>query len=96
MKCNDFVDYIKSLDASPFEKYLIIYRYVTSFVYKENKEHPPLARKLISVMSGNDIVCVGYSKLLEYLCKEVGIGCETQRLDTYGWSTSKQCNLSQR
>ena len=81
IKCKSFAEYIKSVNASPFEKYLMIYRYITSFVYKENREDPKSARRIISIMNSTDIVCVGYSKLLEYLCKEAGIFCETQKLD---------------
>ena len=89
IKCKSFAEYIKSLDASPFEKYLIIYRYLTSFVYKENKENPKSARRIISIMNSTDIVCVGYSKLLELLCKEAGIVCETQKLDVKQTKTGR-------
>lgn len=89
IKCRGFAEYVKSLDASPFEKYLIIYRYLSSFVYKENEDEPKSSRRIISVMNSTDIVCVGYSKLLQYLCKEVGIYCETQHLDVYNEKTKK-------
>ncbi len=89
IKCKGFADYIKSLDASPFEKYLMIYRYLSSFVYKENLDKPESSRRIISVINSTDIVCVGYSKLLQYMCKEVGIYCETQHLDVYNTKTKK-------
>ena len=80
VKCRDYVGYLKSLDASPFEKYLMIYRYLTSFIYKENSDVPMHARQIIPVLSSDEIVCVGYSKLLQYFCNEIGIKCEVQQL----------------
>lgn len=90
INCRKFADYIKTLNASPFEKYLIIYRYVTTFVYKENKEFPHNARNLIPVLNGNDIVCVGYSEIMSFLCKEAGILCKTQKLETFNEKTKKK------
>ena len=89
IKCKSFAEYIKQTNASPFEKYLMIYRYITSFVYQENTEKPKNSRRIISVMNSTDIVCMGYSKLLQYLCKEAGIFCETQNLDVYNEKTKK-------
>lgn len=88
-KCDDFANFVKQTNASPFEKYLMIYRYLTSMVYKENDEHPLKARQLISVMNSNDIVCVGYSKLMKYLCNAVGIKCETQKLKIFKKNSSR-------
>ena len=77
-KATSFVEFVKSTGASPLEKYLMIYGYVSSFVYKENDENRSSARQLISVLSGNDIVCVGYASLLKYMCEAVGIPCQSQ------------------
>lgn len=81
LKCKEFADSIKNLDATPFEKYLMIYRFVTDRVYKESEEGLGKSRNLISILNGDDIVCVGYAKLLKYLCNSVGIQCETQVMD---------------
>ena len=89
LKCKDYADYVNGTNASPFEKYLMIYRYLTTLVYKENEEAPLKARQLISVMNGDDIVCVGYSKLLKFLCNAVGIKCETQKLKTHTKGSSR-------
>ncbi|MBP3582006.1 MAG: hypothetical protein J6J33_04575 [Clostridia bacterium] len=89
VKCKGFAEYVKETNASPFEKYLMIYRYISSFVYSENEDKPKSSRRIISVMNSTDIVCVGYSKLLQYMCKEVGIFCETQHLDVYNEKTKK-------
>lgn len=71
---NKFLEGIKKLDASPFEKYLLIHDYITSRVYKDNGTNAS-SRDIISIMNSDNIVCVGYSKLLEYACNEVGIKC---------------------
>jgi len=89
LKCREYADYVNSTNASPFEKYLMIYRYLTTLVYKENEESPLKARQLISVMNSDDIVCVGYSKLLKYLCNAVGIECETQKQKVYTKGSSR-------
>lgn len=81
LKCKDFADYVKQTDTSPFEKYLMIYRYVTDRVYNDSKESVGEPRNLISILTGDEIVCVGYAKLLKFLCNEVGIKCECQTMD---------------
>lgn len=83
-KCKAYAEYVKNKEASPFEKYLMIYRFVTSRVYtKETNGDAGMSRNLISILTNDEIVCVGYSKLLKYLCNQVGIKCETQLLDIY-------------
>lgn len=79
-----FVDEIKKSNASPFEKYLIIYRYVTNHVYIQNEETRGKTRDLISILNDNDIVCAGYANLLKWICNEVGIACETQSVISDG------------
>lgn len=79
-KLNDLVEKIKKYDASPFEKYLIIYNFLTSKIYKENEENRAFARDIIAVMNSDSIVCVGYSEVLKYLCDAVGIKCQTQNV----------------
>ena len=77
---NEFLKVIKKLDASPFEKYLMIYNFVTSFAYKDNEIDSAAPRTVIGVLNGTDIVCVGYSNLLKHLCDMVGIKCEIQHV----------------
>lgn len=89
LKCKDYGEYIKNIDASPLEKYLMIYRYLTSYVYQENLNEPLKARQMISVLNSNDIVCVGYSKLMKYLCTAAGIPCEIQNLYIHKKNTSR-------
>ena len=87
IKSKEFADYVNSTEASPFEKYLMVYRYLTSYIYQENHENYAKSRQLISILNSNDIVCVGYSKLLKYLCNSVGIDCEVQNLQIYTKNT---------
>ena len=79
-KVKIFIDEVKSSNASPFEKYLMIYRYVSQREYILNEETPGRTRDLISILNNNDIVCAGYASLLKYICNEVGIECEAQSL----------------
>ena len=88
---------IKNHDGSPFEKFLEIYGYVTSHIYKKNEENLGMSRDIIAIMNSDDIVCVGYAKLMEYLCKEVGIDCRCSGCDLFTteneYTSSHQCNL---
>ncbi len=88
-KATSFVEFVKKTETSPLEKYLMIYSYISSFVYKENEENRSSARQLISVLSGNDIVCVGYASLLKYMCEEVGIPCQSQLITIVNEKTRK-------
>lgn len=69
---------INALDASPLEKYLIIYDFLTSKIYNESELSASKSRDIIAVLNGNNIVCVGYSRMLERLCEEAGIECYGQ------------------
>ena len=81
LKCKEFADFVKQTETSPFEKYLMIYRFVTDRVYNDSKESVGAPRNLISILTSDEIVCVGYAKLLKFLCDEVGIKCECQSMD---------------
>lgn len=85
----EFIDYLKELDLSPLEKFLIIYNYVGTRVYKlEAKgENPGKSRSVYSVLKGDDIVCVGYANLLVYLCKQAGF--ENLKIITHGINAIK-------
>lgn len=64
---------------SQLEKFACVYAYVRDrFVYKKEgkEENPELSRKLISVLNGDRVVCVGISKTLEYLCRKLEIPCK--------------------
>jgi len=74
----NFTKNIREMDASPFEKYLVIYNFLTSKVYKEDPHGGAKSRDIIGVLNGDNIVCVGYAQMLKRLCNEVGIECYTQ------------------
>lgn len=81
IKLNEFIDLLNDSNASPYEKYLMIYEYVASMQYNENEKDATTSRDLIAVLNGQDIVCVGYASLLKHLCDAVGIKCLLQDLD---------------
>lgn len=96
-KCKSYAEYVKSKEASPLEKYLMIYRFVTSRAYQEETDgNVNTSRNLISILNNDEIVCVGYAKLLKYLCNEVGIKCETQILSVDHYKYSKNDNSEPR
>ncbi len=82
-KANEIVKNLKDSDLSPFEKYMAIYNFLTTKVYHESDDDLSKSRNLISVLNGDDIVCVGYAKLMKYLCDEVGIPCICQESEVY-------------
>ena len=78
LQIDEIIDKINKTNASPFEKYLMAYNYVSSRVYKENHENGAKSRDLIALFNGDDIVCVGYAKLMERICEGIGIECHLQ------------------
>ena len=81
-KLNDWVNEIKSArlagkELSPYEKYLYAYDIVTKFNYKEvdEGENKSISRTLMTVLTGDRIVCVGYASLLSEICNRLGIPC---------------------
>lgn len=84
-KLNTWAEQINSLrvdgkELSQLEKFYIAYSYVTKFVYQEVRQNLADSRSLISVLSGNKIVCVGYAQILKELCGKLGIECDTQSI----------------
>ncbi len=88
-KVSSWVDEINNArvdgqELSPFEKFLYAYEIATNFVYKlgdkneEGKEIDPYqSRNLVRVLTGDRIVCVGFSFLLKELCTRLDIACAT-------------------
>lgn len=75
-KASDFIGNLQKLSLSPFEKYLLIHDYCAKKAYlaDENSKFDP--RKYVDCMNSNQIVCVGYARMMEKLCKMAGIQCE--------------------
>ena len=84
---DEFINKLNASGLSPFEKYMVIYRYLTKKLYKVEDDDniadsPHLSRDIISVITTDYIVCQGYAELMQYLCTNVGIECFTQVLST--------------
>lgn len=85
-RINKFVEHINKVkedgtSLSPLEKYICAYQFVANFVYKdENKESENYlkSRNLVSILTGDKIVCVGYAAMLKEICTRIGIQSEIQ------------------
>ncbi|MBQ8844859.1 MAG: hypothetical protein IJ008_02455 [Clostridia bacterium] len=69
-------------NLSPFEKFTLLYNFVADRFYIEDESDIYHSRNAISTYTGDKMVCVGFSELLSQLCKECGINCQTQLLNT--------------
>ncbi len=78
VKAKEFIDHLKSSEFTPLEKYIAIYNYVSSFAYNGEMENSMTSRTIIGTLNSDEIVCVGYSELLKYMCESVGIECKVQ------------------
>ncbi len=72
-KTQKLIDELNNGGYSPFEKYLKIYSFLTSFVYNDKSDKT--CREIYGVLNNNTIVCVGYSDLLKTICDKVGLEC---------------------
>ena len=85
-RINKFVEHINKVkedgtSLSPLEKYICAYQFVSSFMYKsenEEKENYLTSRNLVSILTGDKIVCVGYAAMLKEICTRLDIPCEIQ------------------
>lgn len=75
-KADMLVDYIVSLNLSPFEQFLLVHDFCAGKPYhkKENGEYN--CRAFIDNMATDQIVCAGYARLMQVLCGRLGIQCE--------------------
>ena len=71
---------INGQTLSNYEKFLWAYHFVTDRVYTEEspKEDPAVSRNLVSVLSGDKIVCVGFASMLCSILSRLGIPCAYQ------------------
>ncbi len=82
-KLQSEVDYINSLTIptennrplNQFEKFIMAYDFCTNFKYNEHESNSSKSRYITSILNGNNIVCVGYAKLLNEMCSRLGIEC---------------------
>ena len=75
---NKKISEIECYDFSPLEKIMYVYDMVRDRVYTEvsDDEDKNISRDLTSVLLGDKIVCVGYSKIFAILLKKFGIDCK--------------------
>lgn len=58
------------------EKFLWAYMYVANRKYHDNPECEASSRDVTSILTeGQDVVCMGYAKLLKEMCYKLGIEC---------------------
>lgn len=78
VRAKNEIDRIKQMNLSPFERFLAVYQFVTSIAYKDDEINKFVPRNVISALSSNEIICVGYSKLLKFMCDAVDVPCIRQ------------------
>lgn len=85
------VDYINNTNATPLEKYLMVYKFLAQHRYYLNNEFSGKSRDVLSVLTQKDIVCAGYANLMKWICDRIGIKCEKQSLKSgiHGHRTNK-------
>ena len=71
------------IDGKPlsnYEKFLWAYQFVTDRVYTEEgtNQDPSISRNLVSVLSSDKIVCVGFASMLCTILTRLGIPCAYQ------------------
>lgn len=70
---------VNGKELSPLEKYMCAYQYASAFHYK-NTDDMNEPRDLISVLTGDKIVCVGFARVLKELCAGLDIPCALQHV----------------
>ena len=92
------VDYINSLTVpsennrplNEIEKFLLAYDFCTNFKYNENNNNASKSRYITSILNGENIVCVGYAKLLSEICKRLGIECHSVSVSCFDERTKQK------
>lgn len=74
-RTHDFIESVKNSDASPLEKFMMIYDYVQSFDYTQDRRDKFAGQNILDVLNTNEIVCLGFANLMNYICNQVGIEC---------------------
>lgn len=76
---DEMVEYIESLNLSPFEKFLFVHDFAANKVYKEEESKDffdrAKSRSFINSMTNDYIVCVGYANIVKAFCDRLGIEC---------------------
>ncbi len=79
-RVTDWINEIKSarIDGeklTPFEKFCYAYEIASQFYYKEADDDKDVSRRLLHVLNGDKIVCVGFSSLLRHILNGLDIPC---------------------
>lgn len=80
-KIIDIKQLVSKYNLSPFEKIMYVYDIIRSRV-PNNSNHYIDSRDVVKVLNGNDIVCLGYSKLFEAILTELGFKSTTILLNS--------------
>lgn len=97
-KLNSEIDYINSLTVptennrplNEMEKFILAYDFCTNFKYNENKKNKSASRYITSILNGDNIVCVGYSRLLSEMCRRLNIECHGMGITCIDKKTQKE------
>ncbi len=81
-KLNNWVNEIRNArvdgrELTPYEKFLYAYEIVTQFDYalERKGDNSSLSRHMIHILTGDKIVCAGYSILLQHILNRLDIPC---------------------
>ena len=74
---------------SVVEKLALCYSYITSRAYIMDETSAGKTRDLISVLNNKEIVCVGYAKVFQNLCSQIGVRCDIVTLKSVDTKTGK-------
>ncbi len=89
-KINELIErVVADKTLSPAEQLGIFHSYASRRPYRENAKNSDKARNLISVLTGKDVVCVGYCKIMEVCCNMVGIPCAIEIVELKRNSTDE-------
>lgn len=69
----DIANEVKKYNLSPLEQIMYVYDIVKYRIYKENENDKRASRDLNRILQGDDIVCVGYSRLFNTILQCLGI-----------------------
>lgn len=94
-KIEEIVNIIKKYDYSPFERLLHAYDLARDRVYslEEEGEDYTVSRDLSSVLSGDKIVCSGFSHVFEALLDQLDIKVRCYDLDKIGENIGHSRNI---
>lgn len=78
-KINDMAEFINNAKIngeplSPLEKYTLAYSLITKKLYTKS-ESIQGSRNIISVLTGDEIVCAGFASALATICGKIGVPC---------------------